>query len=61
VNEPNGQFHYQVFNQLDMSLFAPIDGLSDGWHRLDSTATSGAIDYARSPILQRPLGRLALF
>jgi len=61
VNEPNGLFQYQVFNNLDLGLFAPISALRDGWHHLDSNPTSGAMDYARSPILQRPLGCLALF
>ena len=61
VNEPNGQFQYQVFNNLDISLFAPDSGFADGWHHLNSNPTSGAMDYARSPILQRPLGCLAIF
>jgi hypothetical protein len=61
VNEPNGLFQYQIFNDLDISLFAPVLALADGWNHLDSNPTSGAIDYARSPILQRPLGCLALF
>ena len=60
VNEPNGLFQYQVFNNLDMSLFT-VASLADGWHHLDSNPTSGAMDYARSPILQRPLGCLAVF
>jgi len=61
VNEPNGLFQYQVFDKLDAGLFAPVLALSNGWHHLDSNPTSGAIDYARSPILQRPLGCLAIF
>ena len=61
VNEPNGLFQYQVFNKLDLSLFAPILALPDGWNPLQRNSTSGAIDYARSPILQRPLGCLAVF
>lgn len=61
VNEPNGLFQYQVFNDLDLALFAPISALSEGWHHLASNPGSGAMDYARSPILQRPLGCLALF
>jgi len=61
VNEPTGLFQYQVFNNLDISLFAPISALPDGWHHLDSNPTSGAMDYARSPILQKPLGCLAVF
>lgn len=60
VNELNGLFQYQVFDNLDVSLFAPISGLPEGWHHLDSNAISGAIDYARSLILQRPLGCLAM-
>jgi hypothetical protein len=62
VNEPNGLFQYQVFDKLDVNLFGPVPSLPDGWHHLDSNPSSGAIDYARSPILQRPLGCLmALF
>jgi hypothetical protein len=61
VNEPTGNFQYQIFNNLDISLFAPILALADGWHHLDSNSTSGAMDYARSPILQKPLGCLTLF
>jgi hypothetical protein len=61
VNEPNGLFQYQVFNKLDMNLFGPIAELSAGWHPLAATPASGAMDYARSPILQRPLGCLAIF
>jgi hypothetical protein len=61
VNEPNGLFQYQVFNNLDLSLFTPISALADGWHHLPSNPASGAMDYARSPIFQKPLGCLALF
>lgn len=61
VNEPNGLFQYQLFNNLDTSLFAPIAALPDGWHHLDSNPSSGAMDYARSPIFQKPLGCLAIF
>ena len=61
VNEPNGLFQYQLFNNLDTGLFAPIAALPDGWHHLDSNPSSGAMDYARSPIFQKPLGCLAIF
>lgn len=61
VNEPNGLFQYQVFNNLDSSLFVPVSSFPDGWHPLASTPTSGAMDYARSPILQKPLGCLSIF
>jgi len=61
VNEVSGNFQYPIFNNLDLSLFAPISALSEGWHLLAPNATSGAMDYKRSPILQRPLGCLAIF
>ena len=61
VNEVNGLFQFQVFNNLDLGLFAQIQALPDGWHHLASNATSGAMDYARSPIFQKPLGCLAVF
>lgn len=51
VNEPGGQFQYQVINDLDPGLFEKITSLADGWHPLASNPSSGAIDYARSPIL----------
>ena len=47
VNEPNGSFQYQVFNNLDFGLFGPIAGFPAGWHSLASNPASGAIDYAR--------------
>lgn len=60
VNEPQGNFQYQILGGLDQSLFAPILALGDGWHHLDSNPNSGAIDYARSLILQKGLGCLAV-
>ncbi len=47
---------YQVLTRLDATLFAPILALSDGFHHLDSSATSGAIDFIRSPLFRAPLG-----
>ena len=55
VNEPNGLFQYQILNGLNASLFATVSKVKDGWHALKSNATSGAVDYARSPILQKTL------
>lgn len=52
VNEPNGLFQYQILDKLDAKLFASISKKKDGWHKLASTAHSGAVDYARSPILK---------
>ena len=60
VNEPTGAFQYQVFNNMDQSLFQIISNMPDGYHLLERNSTSGAMDYARSPILQRPLGCLGL-
>lgn len=61
VNEVDGNFQYQIFNNLDQSLFTQCAGLPDGWTSLAPTPTSGAMDYARSPIFQKPLGCLAVF
>ena len=55
VNEPNGLFQYQILNGLALSLFATDSKLADGWHTLKSNASSGAMDYARSPILTKAL------
>jgi hypothetical protein len=61
VNEASGAFQFQIFNGLDASLFEVISNLEDGYYPLVRNSTSGAVDYARSPILQRPLGCLAIF
>ena len=55
VNEPNGLFQYQILNGLDHNLFATDSKLKDGWHTLKPNASSGAMDYARSPILTKAL------
>jgi hypothetical protein len=60
VNEPTGIFQYLLLNSLDAGLFAPIAALPDGYHQLDRNATSGAIDYIRSPLIQQPEGCLAV-
>jgi Uncharacterized conserved protein (DUF2278) len=60
VNEPNLGFQYRIFGQMDASLFSAISALSDGYHELPRNASSGAMDYARSPILQNKLGCLAV-
>jgi len=59
VNEQTQAFQYQILDGLDQSLFT-VAGLADGWHLLASNPTSGAMDYARSPIFQKPLGCLGL-
>ncbi len=60
VNEVDGNFQYQIFNNLDQSLFTQVAALPVGWTTLAPTPTSGAMDYARSPIFQKPLGCLAI-
>lgn len=59
VNEQTQAFQYQVFDNLDQSLFT-VAGWENGWYLLKSNPTSGAMDYARSQIFQRPLGCLGL-
>jgi hypothetical protein len=59
VNEPTGIFQYQILTNLDAGTFSPISSLSDGYHQLPRTATSGAMDYIRSPLLQAKEGRAA--
>lgn len=70
VDAPNGQYEcavdvstptgvkvqYREIHNLDRTLFAPILGLSNGWHLLASTPTSGAIDYIRSPLFHVRIG-----
>jgi hypothetical protein len=60
VNEPTLGFQYRVFSKMDPSLFSVISSLPVGYHELPRNATSGAMDYARSPILQQKLGCLAV-
>jgi uncharacterized protein YukJ len=56
VNEPTGIFQYQILTVLDAGTFSPILSLPDGFHQLARTATSGAMDYVRSPLLRPPEG-----
>lgn len=65
VNTPGGQYQcsvdvatqstvrvqYQVLHKLPTDVFAPILTLSDGYHDLQRTPTSGALDYIRSQFL----------
>jgi hypothetical protein len=61
VNEPNGIFQYLIIDSLDPTLFNTISSMPNGYHELARNSTSGAIDYIRSPLLQRPEGCLTLF
>jgi len=60
VNEPNSIFQYMVLESLDAGMFAPISGLSAGYHELARNSQSGAIDYIRSPLVQQPEGCLTV-
>ena len=46
--------------KLDAANFAAISALPDGYHRLASIASSGALDYKRSPLINVPLGCLTV-
>src|SRR4051794_3928290 len=61
VSTPSGiRVEYRVVRNLDATLFAPVRALSDGWHLLDRTASSGAIDYVRSRLLHPRPGCVAI-
>jgi hypothetical protein len=60
VNEPNGIFQYMLLGSLDAGLFTTVSALPDGYHPLARTASSGAIDYIRSPLVTQSEGCLAL-
>jgi hypothetical protein len=61
VNEPTGIFQYMTLDSLDRGLFQAISALPDGYHSLARDPSSGAIDYIRSPLIQRPEGCLTAF
>jgi hypothetical protein len=55
VSTPNGvPVEYREVRYRDADLFAATAALPDGWHPLDSTPASGALDYIRSPLLSSP-------
>ncbi len=62
VNEPTGIFQYMVLRSLDTALFQNVSSLPDGYHDLTNQRVpgSGAIDYIRSPFVQRAEGCLAI-
>lgn len=52
VSTPSGvPVQYREVDELDRRRCAAAE-LDPGWHRLDTTATSGALDYLRSPLLR---------
>ena len=55
VDTPTGVgVSYRVVTELTTSAMPGLDELDDGFHRLDPNATSGALDYLRSPLLADP-------
>ncbi len=72
VNTPQGEYQaavdvatpsginveYRLVRHLSHTLFAPVQGLADGFHLLASTPTSGALDYVRSRLLRGPRANL---
>jgi len=60
VNEPNGAFQYMLLNSIDPTMFANISSLADGYHDLVRNSTTGAVDYIRSPFIQKSEGCLSV-
>ncbi len=60
VNSPTGQFEHMMLGGLDPAQFTNISNLTDGYHALQRTPASGAIDYIRSPFVNQAKGCLAL-
>jgi hypothetical protein len=61
VSTPSGvPVQYREVRNLGPQLFAPTAALGDGWHLLASTATSGALDYVRAPLLRGRGGCVAV-
>jgi hypothetical protein len=61
VKYPNGVVQYFVPVNLDASKFTTVSSMPDGFQSLARTATSGALDYIRNPLLSIPLGCLTVW
>ena len=59
VNKPDGGVQYFHPTQLDSAKFTTISGMADGYHIVTQSATSGALDYRRNPLIYMPLGCLS--
>ena len=59
-NHATANVRYLHLKNLDPTKMNGVDGFADGYHALASTPTSGALDYARNPLITVPLGCLAL-
>lgn len=58
VDSPDGDFTYTILGELDPAMFSGISNLQDGYHELPRNAASGAIDYNRSPFINKAKGCL---
>lgn len=59
-NHATSNVRYLHLKGLDPALLGPVDGMTDGYHPLARTPASGALDYARNPLITRPLGCLSV-
>src|SRR3954451_17427207 len=54
VSTPSGiNVEHRELHGLDKQLFSTISNLPNGWHLLQRNDVSGALDYIRSPILNK--------
>jgi Uncharacterized conserved protein (DUF2278) len=60
VNSPTGEFEYMMLGGLDKGMFSNVSSLSNGYHELLRNASSGAIDYIRSSVVNQAKGCLAV-
>ena len=61
TNHATANVRYLKLTNLDATKLGGVPGLGDGYHPLAPTSTSGALDYARNPLITVPLGCGALF
>ena len=52
VDKPGGGISYRLVDDLRSSDLGPVAALGPGFHHLQRTPTSGALDYVRSPVLR---------
>src|SRR5436190_1905757 len=55
VKFPDGMVEYFNPDELDGTKFTIVHALADGFHPLAPTPSSGALDYVRNPLLDRPV------
>lgn len=60
VNKPDGGVQYFHPTNLDSTKFANVNSMADGYRKLSSNDSSGALDYKRNPLISAPLGCLSI-